>query len=185
MSASPVRAADNQIYYFQIGRGQWSGDFSLRVTNWKEFWRDHIGLRNRFLTIAMVLFQKVTGKPVISSDMIAYPQRGSFGVAANTVRIHKFGLTLYLLKEEYDLDPNGSAVKVRSTDHFGPIPFVFRDSMEYPAVIHAGGTSSTYYMPLLGADWVCHYKVQPDRDHVDAVLQCVWAEAHEIIHRVD
>jgi len=148
------------------------------------FWKERIGIRNRFLVIAMFLFQKATGASVISSNMIAHPEKGSFGVATNTVRIHRLGLTLYLLNEEYALDPNGSSVNVRSSDHFGPIPFLFRESMEYPAVIHAGGMSSTYYMPLLGMNWVCNYAVQSDRNHVDAVLQCAWAEAHELIHRL-
>lgn len=184
MNQAPAPASNNQIYYFQIGKGQWQGSFSLLVTDWHAFWKDHIGIRNRFLVIAMFLFQKVTGASVISSDMLAHPEQGTFGVATNTVRIHKWGLTLYLLHEEYDLDPNGSSVKVRSNDHFGPIPFLFRDSMEYPATIHAGGMSSTYYMPLLGTNWVCDYQVQPDRNHVDAVLKCSWAEAHEIIQRL-
>ena len=159
------------------------GGFSLLVTSWHQFGQERLGLRNRFLVISMFLFQKLTGASVISSHMLAHPEEGSFGVATNTVRIHRFGLTLYLLDEEYILDPDGTHVKVRSKDRFGPIPFLFRDAMEYPAEIHTAGMSSTYYMPLLGAPWVCSYTVQPDCNHVDAVLQCAWAEAHEIIHR--
>jgi len=177
-------AADNHIYYFEIGSGKWGGSFSLLVKNWKAFWSDRIGLGNRFLVIAMVFFQKLAGKSAINSDMQPHPSEGSFGVATNIVRIHKGILTLYLLHEKYVLDPDGSHVKVISRDHFGPFSFLFRDSMEYPATIHAGGMSSTYYMPLLGTSWVCNYQVQPDRNHVDAVLQCAWAEAHEIIQRV-
>jgi len=143
--ATAPGGADNQIYYFQIGRGQWEGTFSLLVKNWKVFWKEQIGLRNRFLVIAMFFFQKLTGGSVISSDMVADPDQGPFGVATNTICIHKWYLTLYLLHEEYDLDPDGSHVTVRSHDRFGPIPFLFRDSMEYPAVIHIGGMSSAYY----------------------------------------
>ena len=183
MHPASIPATNNQIYYFQIGAGEWEGSFSLLVNNWRAFWVDHIGIRNRFLVIAMFLFQKITGAAAISSNMLAHPEQGRFGVATNAIRIHKWELTLYFLDEEYDLDPNGSGVQVRSHDHFGPFSFFFRDSMEYPAVIHAGGMSSTYYMPLLGTNWVCNYTVEPDRNHVDAVLQCSWAQAHEIIHR--
>jgi hypothetical protein len=184
MNSKTTSDAYNQIYYFQIGRGKWEGSFSLLVTDWASWWQHPIGFRNRLLVLAMVVCQKLVGASVVNSDLLGYPEQGIFGIATNTVRIHKWGLTQYLLQEEYDLDPDGAHVKVRSTDHFGPIPFLFRDSMDYPAEIHAGGMSSTYYMPLLGDNWICDYTVQPDRNHVAAVLRSPWAEAHEIIHRV-
>jgi hypothetical protein len=52
-------------------------------------------------------------------------------------------------------------------------------------VIHANGMSSTYYIPLLGADWTASYTVHEDRRHIDGRLVCPWAEAREIIHKVD
>jgi len=79
--------------------------------------------------------------------------------------------------------PDGSHVQVIGSERFGPLPFLFRTSKQYSAEIHAGGLSSTYYMPLLGAHWTCNYHVLPDRKHVDALLQCPWAEAREQIHR--
>lgn len=174
--------ADNHIYYFEIGQGKWEGRFSLQLNDWRSFWRDPIGLRNRFLVFSMLVFQKLTGKSTINSEIKAHPGEGRFGVATNVVRIYHW-MTLYLLREKYVLDPDGSEVMVISSDHFGPFSFLFRDSMEYSAVIHQGGTSSTYYMPLLGTNWVCDYQVQPDHNHVDAVLRCAWAEAHEMIQR--
>jgi hypothetical protein len=177
-------SADNQIYYFEIGKGKWQGSFRLVVKQWKVFWSEHLSVRNRFLVLSMALFQKVTGKSVISSDLRAYPDRGTFGVATNSIRIYKWGITLYLLQEEYRLDPDGTHVTVKSKDRFGPVPFLFHDAMEYPAVIHSGGMSSNYYMPLLGANWVCSYQIQVDRNQVNATLKCNWAEANESIERI-
>jgi hypothetical protein len=176
--------ADNQIYYFQIGAGRWHGGFSLAVTSWRQFWQAPIGVRNRCLVVAMVVFQKLTGQAAIDADFRAYPERGAFGIATNVVRIHKWALTLYFVREEYILDPDGSRVTIQSEDYFGPLPFLFRDTMEYPAEIHAGAMSSTYHMPLLGATWTCDYRVHSDRNAVDGTLRCAWAEARETIRRV-
>ena len=70
-------------------------------------------------------------------------------------------------------------------ERFGPVPFLFRNEKRHPAVIHADGMSSTYYIPLLGADWVASYTVHADRRHIDGVLTCVWAQATETIHKRD
>jgi hypothetical protein len=89
-----------------------------------------------------------------------------------------------LLKETYALDENGTDVAVHAHERFGPIPFLFKVEKRHPAVIHADGMSSTYYIPLLGADWTANYTVHDDRKRIDGLLSCQWAEAREIIHKV-
>lgn len=174
----------NAIYYLQIGVGTWSGDFRFSIKSWHEFWADSIGLKNRFLTLSMVAFMKLFGDAKITSRLEGFPDRGQAGVATNVVRVTKFGVTVYLLSEEYVLHPDGRQVYLHSRERFGPIPFLFNNSKEYGAEILDSGMGSIYYMPLLGADWVARYTVRADRDHIDSRATCKWGESHEVIHRV-
>ena len=132
----------------------------------------------------MLVFQKLFGKSKINSEILIYPAKAEFGTAKNVVRIHRFGLTLYLLEEEYFLNRNGKDVKVVAEDRFGPIPFLFTKKKEYPAEIYEGGLRSTYWMPLLGTEWLCQYIVQEGSNNIEGKLTCDWAESSEIIHRV-
>jgi hypothetical protein len=132
----------------------------------------------------MEVMHRLTGDSRIDSDVWAKPEEGSSGVAGNTVRISRFGVTLYLLEETYTLAENGADVAVHAHERFGPFPFLFRIEKRHPAVIHADGMSSTYYIPLLGADWIASYTVHDDRTHIDGTLTCPWAEATETIHKL-
>jgi hypothetical protein len=181
MATDPQVLSDSQVYYFEIGHGVWRGEFDFRITDHAAFKRAALTFKERLLLRGMQLM--TPGR--IDSKLWDDPARDAAGVAGNTVRISKFGVTVYLLKETYTLDPNGSDVAVHAHERFGPIPFLFRNEKRHPAVIHADGMSSTYYIPLLGADWVAKYTVHPDRRHIDGVLTCDFAEAHEIIHKLE
>ena len=184
MSIPDKSESDNQVYYFKVGKGKWEGNFQFRLTDKDNYKQDPIGLKNRFLVRSMLIFQKLFGKSKISSEIKIYPEKAEFGTAKNVVRIHKFGLTMYLLKEEYFLNPNGKDVRVVAKDRFGPIPFLFTKNKEYPAKIYDGGYRSTYWMPLLGAKWECKYFVKEEMNNIDGQLTCAWGESSEIIHRV-
>ena len=185
MASTTPHPLDSQIYYFRTGRGRWRGAFSFRITDRAAFRAAPLTLKERLLARGMELAHRLTGDSRIDSDVWARPEDGVAGVAGNTVRISRFGITLYLLKESYTLDPNGSDVAVHAHERFGPVPFLFRNEKRHPAVIHADGMSSTYYIPLLGADWVANYTVHADRRHIDGVLTCAWAHATETIHKRD
>jgi hypothetical protein len=173
----------NQVYYFQIGLGDWTGKFDLKLTSWKRFWRDPIGIKNRFLVFSMLVLLRLTGKARIDSRLEGFPDQGDAGIVKNRVRITRFRLTLYLLVEEYILNSDCHGVWVRSNERFGPIPFLFAESKEHPAEISDSGMTSVYHMPLLGTNWVGRYTVREDRNHIDAVLTCGWAEGEEVIDR--
>jgi hypothetical protein len=175
--------SDSQTYYFVIGKGTWRGAFSFRIASWFGFTKAKIGLKNHLLLLGMQASQ-MFGTSRIDSTLWARPEEGVAGVAGNTVRISKFGLTLYLLHETYTLAEDGSDVAVHAHERFGPLPFLFNNEKRHPAVIHAEGMSSTYYIPLLGAEWVANYTVAPDREHIDGHLTCPWAEARETIHKI-
>jgi hypothetical protein len=173
--------SDSQTYYFAIGHGVWRGEFDFRITDRAAFKQATLSVKDRLLLRGMQLM--TPGR--IDSDLWSEPSRGAAGVAGNTVRISKFGITVYLLKETYTLDVNGADVAVHAHERFGPIPFLLRNEKRHPAVIHADGMSSTYYIPLLGADWVANYTVHPDRRHIDGLLTCDFAEARETIHKLE
>src|SRR3954469_21877911 len=176
---------DSQTYYFEIGAGQWRGSFSFRITDSDRYKRSSLTRKQRLLVRGMALTHRLTGNSRIDSDVWARPEDGVAGVAGNTVRISRFGITLYLLRETYTLAENGRDIAVHAHERFGPIPFLLRNEKRHPAAIHADGMSSTYYIPLLGADWVASYTVHEDRTHIDGVLTCAWAPATETIHKLD
>jgi hypothetical protein len=175
---------DNQRYYFEIGRGSWRGAFSFRITDRQALRSAGLTLKQRLLVAVMELTQRLTGDSRIDSDIWMRAEDGVAGVAGNTVRISRFALTLYLLHETYTLDANGSDVAVHCHERFGPIPFLLRVEKRHPAVIHAGGMSSTYYIPLLGGDWIASYTVHDDQRHIDGELVSAWGKATETIHKL-
>ena len=183
-SAAPP-LLDSQVYYFRIGHGHWRGTFGFRITDHDGFRDAPLTFKERSLAWGMALAHRLTGDSRIDSDVWSRPAEGVAGIAGNTVRISRFGLTLYLLRETYTLEPNGSDVAVHAHERFGPIPFLLRNEKRHSAAIHADGMSSTYYIPLLGADWIAGYTVDPDRRHIDGVLTCEWAQATETIRKLN
>ncbi|MEA2408941.1 MAG: hypothetical protein QOE69_3060 [Thermoleophilaceae bacterium] len=179
MTGQPAPLADNQTYYFAVGQGVWRGRFSFQLTDREALKRSPIGLKHRLLAHGMSLVQRLMGDSRLDSRIWADPGEGDFGVARNVVRISRFRLTLYLLREQYTLDRDGTNVVVNARERFGPIPFLFRNRKEHPAEIHAGGLSSTYYMPLLGEDWTADYTVDPGQRDISGVLRCPWAHCTE------
>ena len=137
----------NQTYYFQVGAGVWRGTFLFRVTSWQRLRASGIGVKQMSLAVAMTVFTRITGKATIDSEIWAHPEERAFGTASNHVRIHRLGLTLYLLDEVYTLDPDGRSVAVDARERFGPIPFLFRNHKQHPAEINSDGLGSTYYFP--------------------------------------
>jgi hypothetical protein len=178
-----VPQGDSRVYYFEVGQGRWRGKFSFRVTSWSHLRGAPIGLTDRMLVVGMALFSRLVGTAKISSEIVGHLDQGEAGVAYNQFRLHRFGLTLYRLDESYTLDPSGRDVQVDARERFGPVPFLFRNRKRHPAVIHPGGLASTYYIPLLGADWTATYSIRPDRRHIDGQLTCRWAEAKETMDK--
>lgn len=184
MSTTLPATCANRTYYYEVGLGDWTGRFHFRVTSWSGFWADRLGLKERLLVMMMAATSRLFGHSSIVSRLERSREDGEQNVVANVVRIRKFGVTLYLLREKYFLDPDCRRVVVRSRERFGPIPFLFNSTKEHPAEILDDGMQSIYYMPLLGTEWEGRYSVLPDRNHIDAVLTCRWAEASEVISRV-
>jgi hypothetical protein len=175
----------NHQYYFATGVGEWRGRFTFALTDWDAFWSDRLGLLNRVLALVMTLVTTLFGDAEITSVLEGHPASGPAGVVTNEVRITKWGLTLYLLRERYVLHPDGRGVTVDSRERFGPIPHLFTVEKAHPAEVTEGGTRSTYYMPLLGTDWVGDYQVTRGGDRIESVLTCAWGRGTEVIDRVE
>lgn len=132
----------------------------------------------------MNLVIKVTGRPAIHSEVMVDERAGPAGTAWNTYAVTKWGVTLFKFKDTYRLDPGGEEVLVTTSLRYGPLPGMLTDEVRYRAKIFDGGTRSRYDgLQLLGASWVATYKVAPDRNHVEGVLDCEWAEAREQMFR--
>lgn len=186
VDGSPSRSdAPSHVYYFDVGTGDWRGLFTFRVTSWRRLRRTRgVGLLNRALVVAMDLTQRLTGPSRLDSTIVASPSAGAFGVADNVVRVSKFGVTLYLLKERYVLAPDGRGVTVEANEQFSPVPAILTRKFTYPAEIHPSGLGSTYHMPLLGSPWTATYEVGADRQSLAGELVCDWAKATESARRI-
>lgn len=174
----------NHRYYFDTGVGYWIGTFSFAVTDWQGFLKDTLGLVDRLLVLSMALLMRLSGDARITSFLEGFPDEKPAGVVTNTVRITKWGVTLYLLHERYLMHPDGRGVTVDSKERFGPVPFLFSVTKAHAAEVVDNGTHATYYMPLLGTDWVGEYHVAATGDRIRSTLTCDWAEATEDITRV-
>jgi hypothetical protein len=185
--ASPSDGAtpDNHQYYFETGVGYWTGTFTFEVTDWRAFRAARIGVVNRLLVYAMAFVTTLFGPARITSLLEGDPEAGPAGVVTNEVRITRWGLTLYLLRERYVMHPDGRGVTVDSTERFGPVPFLFTVEKAHPAEVTDDGSRATYYMPLLGTDWVGEYRVSADGDRIESVLTCEWGRGEEVIDRVE
>ena len=184
----PERRA-NYVYYFEVGmggssgHGVWKGHFHFQITSWRRFWSAALSVKNRVLVLGMHFIMKLFGKSRIYSRLEGSAAAGDAGIVTNFVRITRFGLALYTLHEQYVLHPDGRQVQVDSEERFGPMPFLFNETKHHPAEILKGGMESVYYMPLLGAQWTARYTVRTDREHIDSVMKCEWAQAEEVIDR--
>lgn len=179
-----AEVAPNQVYYFEVAPGSWSGTFDFRITNWRTLWASSMSLKNKLLASAMHIFQKIFGDASISSELTPHPDLGVCGIALNCIRIYKSWFTLWRSDEEYTLAPNGHRVKVDARVNFGPISFLFREHDVYPATVVEGGMRNLYHIKLLGTRFLGDYRVQPDRRQVLSTLSNEWATAHETLNRV-
>lgn len=183
MTAVDQSSPPSHIYCFDVGAGVWRGNFTFQVTSWPRLLRSDIGPVNRILVTAMHVGQLATGSCRLDSTIVAKPSAGEFGEAVNTVRLSRFGVTLYELNERYSLDADGRRVVVYAHERFGPLPGVLTRRFTYPAEIRDHGMGSTYHMPLLGAPWTATYDVADDRRALSGKLVCDWAEATEAAAR--
>src|SRR5262245_18293156 len=79
---------DSHVYYFDVGRGRWAGDFTFRVTDWSRLRRASIGATNLFLVVGMHTILRVFGKAQLESEVTGAPDEGPAGVANNIVKIN-------------------------------------------------------------------------------------------------
>ena len=175
----------NHRYYFDTGVGDWTGTFTFAITDRQAFQADSIGLVNRLLVIVMASVIGIVGRATITSHLAGFPDEAPAGVVTNEVRISLWGITLYLLLEEYVMHPDGRGVTVDSKERFGPVPKVFTRRKAHPAEVVDEGRRAIYYMPLLGTDWIGRYEVSADGDRIESVLTCDWGRGIEVIERVD
>jgi hypothetical protein len=132
----------------------------------------------------MHVIELLTGAPRQHSAIVAKPDKGEFGEADNVLRISKFGVTLYLLVEQYVLDSNGTGVAVHGNERLGPVPGLLTRTLNYSAEIRDDGMAATYHMPLLGTHWTGNYQVAADRQSILAELVCDWGTATEDTRRI-
>ncbi|MBB4980844.1 MULTISPECIES: hypothetical protein [Streptomyces] len=177
-------SAPNHVYYFDIGTGTWHGKATFRVTSWRRLMRSRIGLPNKLLATAMHTIELLTGAPRQESTIVAKPDEGEFGQADNVVKISKFGVTLYLLEEQYVLDSNGTGVTVHGKERLGPVPGLLTRTFIYTAEIRDEGMAATYHMPLLATPWTGNYQVAADRQSIFAELLCDWGRVTEETRRI-
>jgi hypothetical protein len=174
----------NQVYYFKVGKGQWGGVFDFRITDQQAYRRASIGVLNRLLVFALRCVIGVLGRPSISSTISVSETQGPAGTGWNTYVLSRWGLTLCVFNDVYQLDAGGENVAVTTDVRYGPVRGIITDHVVYSAQITDGGFRSRYEgLRLLGATWVATYEVAPDKSHVNGTLTCAWGEASEQMFR--
>lgn len=81
----------NQIYYFEVGKGQWGGVFDFRITDQQAYRRASIGGVNRLLVSALRFVITVLGKPSISSKITVNETQGPAGYRMEHLHSFKVG----------------------------------------------------------------------------------------------
>ncbi|MGH9763588.1 MAG: DUF5995 family protein, partial [Blastocatellia bacterium] len=173
----------NQVYYFDVGAGAWSGQFKFGITSWSKLWTSGMSLKNKLLATGMGVFQGLFGSASISSVLTAYPAKGEAGIATNDIRIFKWWMPLWHSFETYTLSPNGSGVGVDAQVQFGPISFLFKEHDVYPATVVDGGMRNLYEIRLLGTRFMGNYEVQPSRTEVHSTLLNDWSSSTESLFK--
>ena len=174
----------NQTYYFEIGKGSWGGTCDFRITDRNAYGKASIGFINRLLILALRLVIAAAGAPVIASTISIDDKQGSAGTGWNTYTLSKWGVTLCVFKDMYQLHADGERVAVTTDIRYGPVPGILTGHVQYSAHIFDGGFRSRYDgLRLLGAEWVASYHVTPDTKQVEGVLVCEWGEAREQMFR--
>src|SRR5205085_7558128 len=133
------------------GLGDWRGIFTFKLTDWDAFRRDRLGLVDRFIWLWLIGIFKLVGWAGIASSLRRLDGPGVR--VGNHLRIHRLGVTLYLLREVYTLDEDGTDAVVDAQERFGPIPFLFTNRKRHTARVLEGGMRADYSVPLLGARW--------------------------------
>src|SRR5262249_39287264 len=72
LSEKPTAALlDNQVYYFEVGRGSWRGAFSFRISDRAAFDAAPLSTKDRLLARGMDLAHRLTGDARIDSTVWA------------------------------------------------------------------------------------------------------------------
>jgi hypothetical protein len=175
----------NQVYYLEVAPGRWTGKFDYRLTSFQRLRSAQISVKNKLLAVSMQLFQFLFGTSTIETIMTPHPEQGEAGVCTNRFRIYKWLFPLFRSDETYTLSADGQSVVVDAKVRFGPIPFLFRESDHYTAVVSDGGMKNVYRIALLGAGFEGDYTVSPDRRQVTSRLVNEWATANEVLTKAD
>lgn len=176
--------APNQVYYFDVAPGSWTGSIQYQLTSWRLLWSSPMTLKNKLLASTMQVFQRIFGASSISCTLTPYPDQGTFGVANNSFRIHKSWFTLWRSNETYTLHRDGHRVTVDAHVSFGPISFLFPEHDVYPASVFDAGMRNIYHIKLLGTRFLGDYHVQPGNRQVESKLTNDWALIEGTLNRL-
>ena len=181
MTAEAAKRPPNQVYYLDVVPGRWTGSFDYRLTSFQRLRRARISFKNKLLALSMQVFQAVFGTSSIETIMTPHPEKGEAGVCTNRFRIFKWFFPLFRSEETYTLSADGQSVTVDAQVHFGPIPFLFRETDHYRAVVSEEGMKNLYRIVRLGARFEGDYTVSPDRRQVTSRLINEWATAEKLL----
>jgi hypothetical protein len=132
------------VYYFEVGAGRWSGVLDFRVTDQQAYLEARLGLIDRLLISGLRLVITLLGRPTISSEITVDLTQGADGTGWNRYSLSKWGVTLCVFNDVYQLDADGERVRVTTDLRYGPIPGILTDHIDYSARILDGGYRSQY-----------------------------------------
>ena len=148
---------DNEVYYYEIGEGRWSGTFHFRITDWSRFSAAELGPRDRLLAVMLDFVERLPGRAKMRGEILCDPVEGD-GVARVEVSVLRFGLEIYRLRGHYALDGNGRDVDIHIQHRYGPAGMPWFQKRASAEIVD-GGRTGTYHMRLVGQPFVGVYRV--------------------------
>lgn len=133
------------VRYYQHNHGCWRCSFAFRVTDWSAFRATPMRLRDRLQVLAMALVPKVVGPLEFATEVDAHRIPG---VVLHFTWVRKWGVPLFIGREQLTLEDDGQTVTFSGTRW--ALPFPREPLVGAWGTVDADGRTADYRFPWFG-----------------------------------
>jgi hypothetical protein len=172
----------NELYYFSFAPGNWNGELTFEILDWRAALADLRGLER--LAAAAVWIAGRTGKLAITATMTRFPPERA---STNDTRIEWCGpvglapVLIWHARGRFSLANDGIRARISMFDEYGPIGHIFTTTTEGNAVVAPAADGATYRLTIFARPWTGQYQFDPARQSITADYQPVgaaWGRIH-------
>lgn len=179
---SPRR--DNEVYYFDIAEGRWTGEFGFRIVDFGAWMKTPAKILDRTLALLLHANDRLPGATKMVGEILGEPSEGDAGVARVEVSVRRLGIEIFWLEGHYALGEDGTSVEINVHQRYGPPGFPVLKAEPRRATIDRAGYRAHYWIRTLGDSWEGVYDIDEARRRLDAKYLCPWGELREEMRRV-